>query len=295
MRHSRKWIAALAAGTVLAGGVAGGVAVAGGSGGSGQSFTESLADALNARAGTSLTAENVQAALKDLFKERLDSAVTDGRLTQAQADQLLRQFDQDGLRGGLGPGFGGPWLGGPDVVKADFLAPAASALGLSQDALRAQLQSGKTLAQVAEDRGVARDAVVAAIAKELQGANSGLTEAEAQRMAGDIVDNAPGSPELRLGFPGAKVDILSVAAKTLGVTESVLRDQLEGGKTLAQVAEDRGVARGAVVAAIAKELQSANSGLTEAEAQRMAGDIVDNTPRPPHPPRGLVPAPFYGP
>jgi hypothetical protein len=76
------------------------------------------------------------------------------------------------------------------------------------------------------------------------------------------------------------------------VTESALRDHLAGGKTLAQVAQDHGVARDAIVAAIAEGLQSANSSLTDAEAQRMAGDIVDSAP-PPHP--GLVPAPLFGP
>src|SRR5262249_14597805 len=156
MRYRRRWIAAIAAGAVLAGGVVGGVAVAEGS----------LADALNAEAGTSLTAADVQAALKDLFRERLDSAVAAGRLTQAEADQLLRQFDQGALRDDLGPVFDGSELGGPELVQADILSAAASVLGLSQDELRAQLQSGKTLAQVAQNRGVARDTVVAAIAHQ---------------------------------------------------------------------------------------------------------------------------------
>src|SRR5262245_4957322 len=103
MRFRRRWIGAIAAGTVLAGGVAGGVALAGGSNGNGQSPAQSLADALNARAGTSLTAADVQAAFKDLFKERLDRAVSAGRLTQAQADELLQKFDQGALRDGIGP------------------------------------------------------------------------------------------------------------------------------------------------------------------------------------------------
>jgi len=294
MRYSRKWIAALAAGTVLAGGVAGGAALGSGSGGNGEGLPESLADALNARAGTSLTAGDVQAALKDVFKERLDDAVAAGRLTQAQADRLLQQFGQGALRDGLGPAFAGPWLGGPDVVKEDILSSAATALGLSESALQDQLESGKTLAQVAQDRGVSRDAVVAAIAKELQSANPDLSEAEAQRMAGDIVDRTPGRPHLELGFPGAKVDVLATAASALGISESALDGQLANGKTLVQVAQDRGVSRASLVAAIAKELQRANSDLSEADAQRMAGDIVDNTPPGPlYPPRGLVP--FAGP
>jgi hypothetical protein len=204
----RRRIAAIAAGATLAGGLAaGGVAMAAGSGSGGsvassptQSTTDpsqELADALNKEAGTSITAAQVQAAFKDVLKEKLDQAVAAGKLTQAQEDEILQNF------GKIGAGFPGPPF--PDVGRRIFvekgavLDAAAKALNLSDDALRAQLEAGKTLAQVAQAQNVPRDTLVNAIVQALMNDHSGLTNAEATKIANGIVDGM--LPRLRGGPP----------------------------------------------------------------------------------------------
>jgi urease accessory protein UreF len=79
----------------------------------------------------------------------LDAAVTAGKLTQAQEQTLLANLQTrftdfvNGVRPAGGPP--GPGRGGP----GDDLAAAASYLGLTSAQLLSDLQSGKTLGQVA--------------------------------------------------------------------------------------------------------------------------------------------------
>jgi hypothetical protein len=98
-------------------------------------------------------------ALKQALKNRVDAAVEDGRLTQAQGNELKARIDS----GDLPLFFGGRPHGGPHVGLHRGLDAAASYLGLSEAALRTQLESGKTLAQVAADRGKTADGLVQAL------------------------------------------------------------------------------------------------------------------------------------
>jgi len=105
----------------------------------------------------------------DTIKGALAGLVTDGTLTQAQADKVATTLDSsDALRGG---GRGGHGHGGHD------LSTAATALGMTEADLRTALQGGQTLAQVAQDKGVAVDTLV-----------SKLVEAEKTEIAQDVTD-----------------------------------------------------------------------------------------------------------
>jgi hypothetical protein len=187
--------AALAALALAAGG-----ATYAATGGGPQEDANSLAEALNAREGTSLTGEDIQAALKDVLKERLDEAVANGRLTQEDADRILQRAEEGGFP--LGPGGGmrhHMHFGGP------FLEAAAQALGLSEDALPEQLEDGKSLADVAAARNVPKSKVVAAIRDEILDdpppGRDAPTRAEATRFAQRIVNAEPGSFERHGGPP----------------------------------------------------------------------------------------------
>ena len=94
------------AGTALAalGLAAGGVTYAATSGGGPQQESNALAEAINAREGTHLTGDDIQAALTDVLRERLDAAVKAGKLTQDEADRMLERAKDGGVP--LGPGFG---------------------------------------------------------------------------------------------------------------------------------------------------------------------------------------------
>jgi uncharacterized protein YkwD len=91
------------------------------------------------------------AALVAHEKQEIADAVTAGRLTQAQADQIVPTLTQrftdlvNGVRPAGGPGFGH----GPGGGHGDDLDAAATYLGTTTSDLVTQLQAGKTLAQIA--------------------------------------------------------------------------------------------------------------------------------------------------
>jgi len=117
----------------------------------------------------------------DRIKDALAGLVSDGSITQDQADEVATTLDEADLGGGHGGGHGRD------------LATAASTLGMSEDDLRTALDAdGATLASVAEDQGVAVDTLVTAlvdaeearIAQKVTGGD--LTQAEADERLTDL-------------------------------------------------------------------------------------------------------------
>ncbi len=142
----------------------------------------------------------VKSAYQGAMADRLDQAVKDGKLTQAQADKLKQRL-KDGGMGGFGPGFGpgGPGFGGPrhHMFSRPFgghargemwLAPAATYLGITQAEVLKELKAGKTPAAIAKAHGKTADgleqALVTAAKKPLDAAvaSGKMTKAQATRI-----------------------------------------------------------------------------------------------------------------
>jgi hypothetical protein len=113
------------------------------------------------------------------------------------------------------------------------LDAAATYLGTTADALHTQLESGKTLAQIAAaTSGKSAAGLIVALvadAKATLGANapSDLTERITALVNGQHGMHGP---------PGDHLRGLDAAATYLGTTADALRTQLQSGKTLAQIA-----------------------------------------------------------
>lgn len=122
----------------------------------------------------------------------LSGLVKDGTLTQAQAHKVATTLDktlpQRGMRGGFGPGGFGPGGFGRD----GDLTTAAGVIGVTTDQLRTALEGGKTLAQVAQSKGVSQatlvDKLVAAARTRIAAAVTAkqLTQAQADAMSTDL-------------------------------------------------------------------------------------------------------------
>ena len=134
-----------------------------------------------------VTPSALMAALKKALENRIDAAVAAGRLTPEQGQELKQRIESGDL-----PLFFGP-RGGPHEHFGDLDA-AASYLGLTEAELRTQLESGKTLAQVAKDRGKSVDgliqALVDAATKRLDAdvAAGRLTKAQEQQILSGLED-----------------------------------------------------------------------------------------------------------
>jgi hypothetical protein len=163
MKHARKLTAGAVAVLAVAGG---GAAIAA------TQLTpkqESQAVVSDAAQQLGVSADQLSAALKQALKNRVDAAVSTGRLTQAQGTELKQRIDagEVPLVGFGGPGFGrhgGPARHG----HGDELAVAANYLGVSHPALRTSLAGGKTLAQIAKAQGKSVDGLVSALVKAEQ-------------------------------------------------------------------------------------------------------------------------------
>src|SRR5438045_3165415 len=129
-------------------------------------------------------------ALVKAIEKRIDAAVADGRLTQAQANELEQRLQSGGVPLLPGRPFHEFGHGG----SAHFGGPTAAAtyLGLSVDELRTQLQSGKTLADVANAHGKSVSGLVDSLVADAkthldQAVASGrLTQAQEDEILGDL-------------------------------------------------------------------------------------------------------------
>jgi uncharacterized protein YidB (DUF937 family) len=148
----------------------------------------------------------------------------------------------------------------------------ADTLGISTEELQSELESGKTVAQLAEEKGVSVDAVVDAItAKIYESIDRAVAEGNLDaEKAEEIKSNAPDRVRERIesGRPedrgqegkhgprglGNHEEMQGIIADTLGLSTEELQSELESGKTVAQLAEEKGVSVDAVVDAITAKI-----------------------------------------
>jgi hypothetical protein len=184
MRTRTKHIAGLAAiGVLVGGGIAGAFAVTGGQ----DDAAGSLASALSARTGGQVSAADVKGAFTDVLRDRLAADVAAGRITQAQADQMLERAKDMPLPG-MGR-HGGPGAGMRGGMRAVMTA-VEKKVGVTHEQLHQARDEGKTLAQVAQSKGVSRAELIATITSAIRASErgSGLTEAQATQTATRMAD-----------------------------------------------------------------------------------------------------------
>jgi hypothetical protein len=194
---------------VLAGASA--IATAAGSSTSPTSFMDSLAKHLG------ISTAKLQDATKAAAIDQIDAALADGKITKEQADaakQRIQSGDAPLLFGPRfrdgGPGFGfrqgfgpGPGLGFHHF--GDIGAAAADYLGLTEAQIHEQLRAGKSLAQIAKDKGKSTDglkkALHDAVKEDLDAAVKAgrITQAQADEALGrfderadDLINRTPG-------------------------------------------------------------------------------------------------------
>ncbi len=231
-----------------------------------------------------------------------------GALTFGGSVSAQSQTPPAGTASPLTPGKRGP--GGAGGFKMRFgtqanspMAVAAKVLGIDEAALRTELQSGKTIADVAKAKGIDSAKIISAIVDAQKAdvaqavADGKLTQAQADQILADAETHAtnhvnssklmgPGGRGGKGGHGGmggmggpmagdpANAP-LTVAAKAIGIDEAALRTEMQSGKTIANVAKAKGVDSAKVVSAIvdARKVDVAKAvtdgKLTQAQADQM--------------------------
>jgi len=150
----KRRIAIGAAGLTILGGGGGAYAIADrGNDDERQAFLSDAAKRLH------VSSSELRSALKGAMDDRIQADVKSGKLTQKQADAIKRH------KGPGGPPRRELHVAGPFM---EGLQAAAKYLDLTNAELRKQLQSGKSLAQVAKDKNKSVDGLKAAIKDALQ-------------------------------------------------------------------------------------------------------------------------------
>jgi lambda repressor-like predicted transcriptional regulator len=226
-----------------------------------------------------ISQDKLEDALEDATIARIDAAVAAGDITKEEGDALKERVRSGDVPAIL-PSFRGPGLGlgplgddsafGPGhFARTDLLDAAADYLGMAEADVRRALRDGKSLADLANDKGKSVDglknALRAAIRKDAdQAVDDGeLTRQQADRLVEKFSDavneliEESGSPGLEFGFrtpgfgprplekgilpdafPGA--DLMETAADYLGMSGADVREGLRDGKSLADLAKDKG-------------------------------------------------------
>lgn len=126
-------------------------------------------------------------------EEALGGLVDDGTITEQQADAVETVLD--GARPQHGGGHGEA-AGRRQASGHLSLSTVAVSLGITEDELRSALEDGRTIADVADVKGVAVQTIVDAVLAEQKDhlddkvAAGELTEAQADRMLADIEKRA---------------------------------------------------------------------------------------------------------
>jgi len=153
-----------AVGALAAGGAVGGALAASGTFDPKAERQAFLNDAAG-RLGT--TSAKIEDALKQAAIDRVDAALAAGRITQDEANAMKAAINAGELPIGI-PGAGPGFRHGPGLRGPEFLDAAATYLGLTDDQLRTQLESGKSLADVAKAQNKSVDGLKQAIISAVQ-------------------------------------------------------------------------------------------------------------------------------
>jgi lambda repressor-like predicted transcriptional regulator len=266
---------------------------------------DALEDATIARIDAAVAAGDITKEEGEALKERVRSG---------DVPAILPSFGGPGLRPGplrpdgvFGPGH---------IAGTDLLQTAADFLGMGEADVREALRDGKSLADLAKDNGKSVAGLKSALRAEIrksadQAVDDGeLTRQQADRLVEKLSDavnelvEQSGRPGLEFGFPGPGfglgplgplekgilpgvfpgADLMETAADYLGMTQADVRAALRDGKSLADLAKDKGKSvdglKQALRTAIRKDADEAveDGVLTKKQADRLVekfGNAVD--------------------
>jgi|GEM_PF-1459019 len=231
---------------------------------------KSLAEIAQEKA--NLTEDALIQKLTDAETKKLDDAVTAGKLTQEQADKvksgladrLKKMVEAKPQAGHVNGGFKGGFQEGMFFGKegADF----ATVLGIDPTVLKDELKAGKSLVEIAQEKAnLTEDALIQKLTdaqtKKIDDAVTAgkLTQEQADKMKSGMADRLKKMVEAKPQAGGMKGGFMGHGPKRqgapmfgqwgkqeelatiLGMTKEDLAAELKSGKSLAEIAEAKGI------------------------------------------------------
>lgn len=116
-----------------------------------------------------VTVDQLEQAYKDAALQGVDEALAAGRITDEQAAKMRERIENGDALAKEFRGHGhGPKHGRAKHALQSVVKSAATALGIEPGALKQEIRSGKSIADVAGERGVSLDSVKAQITSDAQ-------------------------------------------------------------------------------------------------------------------------------
>ena len=195
---------------------------------------------------------------------------------------------------------------------APQMAEVAKALGMTEAELKTELQTGKSVAEIATAKNVSLDTIVSAVITAQtdllkQAVTDGkLTQAQADTMLANLKLTLPSRLQTKFvagmergrgtrddqGGPGSRGDRgsqngaqIAIVVKTLGITAEELRTELQAGKSVADVAAAKNVSISNIVDAVVAEQTTAlkqavtDGKLTQEQADQRLAMLKANLPK----------------
>ena len=174
------------------------------------------------------------------------------------------------------------------------VAAIASILKLTEAELKTQVESGKTLAQIATTQGVSVQSVINVLVTDMQAhiaqevASGKITQAQADTKLADVTAKAtervnnvrPARGEGMRGGPKGPGKNVAAIASVLKLTEAELKTQVQSGKTLAQIATAQSVSVQSVINVLVADMQEhiaeelASGEITQAQATTKLASVT---------------------
>jgi|GEM_PF-1126346 len=282
-------------------------------------FHEAIAKALD------ISVEEYDAAVELARDQVLDDAVKEGQITEDQANRMRERAEQGPEAWGRGKGSRVPFMdkgslgprgGSVGAAGISLFGVAAEQLDMTPQELLAALQDGKSINNLAQEKGTDPADITAAILEKLdetldQAVQDGkITQERATAILDKGKDQVPAflgktlegrMPEGRKpeghvpgglprgGRPGfatghAAGSLFGIAAEKLDMTVQELLAELQDGKSMADVASEKGVNQDDIAAAYLEQLEESlnqavdNGRITKEQATSMLEQAKEHVP-----------------
>ncbi|MCR8641858.1 hypothetical protein NV379_04220 [Paenibacillus sp. N1-5-1-14] len=161
------------------------------------------------------------------------------------------------------------------------LEDAAQALGMQKDAVRQQLESGKSLSDIASSKGISTEKLKSALISQKssridEAVKSGaMTEDKAKEIKNKLNANIDKMIQHK-GMWHARRHATRLLpsqeklAKKLGITQDELRQKMKSGQSLAEIAQERGLTKAQLIQSIQEDLSPKIEKMVDRKKEKQA-------------------------